>query len=189
MIYFGQEVGEDAKDVVGFAGDRGRTSIFDYCSAPELQKWFNKGRCDGAFLSDEQKTLRDTYSLLLNFVSKSDAIHHGGLYDLQFANRHHQSEGFDEKFHFAFLRHSKEEKLLVVVNFNKETEYQTYIRIPKDALACMGVDMQKKFNFTSVLGGEVLANLTSDELYKEGNRFVGLQLKLLPNSAYIIRIH
>lgn len=189
MIYFGQEVGESATDVVGFAGDRGRTSIFDYCSAPELQKWFNKGKCDGALLSPEQKTLRDTYSLLLNFVSKSDAIHHGGLYDLQYANRHHQSEGFDEKFHFAFLRHSKEEKLLVVVNFNKDTEYETYIRIPADALVCMGMDVKKKFNFTSVLGSVVLGNHTADELYKEGNRFSGLKLKLVPNSAYIIRIH
>ena len=122
-------------------------------------------------------------------MSKSDAIHHGGLYDLQYANRHHQSEGFDEKFHFAFLRHSKEEKLLVVVNFNKDTEYETYIRIPADALVCIGMDVKKKFNFTSVLGSAVLGSHTADELYKEGNRFSGLKLKLVPNSAYIIRIH
>ena len=108
---------------------------------------------------------------------------------MQYANRHHQSEGFDENFHFAFLRHSKEEKLLIVVNFNKDTEYETYIRIPKDAFVCMGFDVKKKFNFTSVLGSEVLGSHTADELYKEGNRFSGLKLKLVPNSAYIIRIH
>jgi glycosidase len=189
MIYFGQEVGEPAKDIVGFAGDRGRTSIFDYCTAPELQKWFNQGKCDGAKLSADQKNLRATYSLLFNFISKSQAIHHGDLYDLQYVNRHHQSEGFDEKYHFAFLRHSKEEKLLIVVNFNKETEYQMYIRIPLDALNCMGMDIKKKFNFTSVLGSEVIGSLTAGELFTEGDRFSGLKLKLLPNSAYIICIH
>jgi glycosidase len=189
MIYFGQEVGEPASQNVGFSGVRGRTSIFDYCAAPEVQKWFNKGKCDGALLSTDQKTLRTTYSLLLNFVSTSEAIHDGEVYDLQYINRHHQSEGFDEQFHFAFLRHTNNEKLLVVVNFNKETTYDTHIRIPMDALTCMGLDIKKKINFTSVLGKEVIGNLTAGELYEKGNRFSGLKLKLIPNSAYIITIH
>jgi len=188
MIYFGQEVGESASQNVGFAGDRGRTSIFDYCSAPELQKWYNQGKCDGAFLSDDQKTLRATYSSLLNFVASSEAIRDGGIYDLQYANRHHQSEGFDERFHFAFMRHSKNEKLLVVVNFNKETAYQTHIRIPKDALKCAGIVSKKNLIFTSVLGGEELGNMSAEALYEEKNRYSGLKLKLIPNSAYIIRI-
>lgn len=37
MIYFGQEVGEPAAGNMGFAGDRGRTSIFRLCGAPDIR--------------------------------------------------------------------------------------------------------------------------------------------------------
>ena len=58
MVYHGQETGEPAAGVEGFGGDDARTSIFDYWSMPEFQKWFNGGRCDGGRLSEEQRALR-----------------------------------------------------------------------------------------------------------------------------------
>ena len=48
MLYNGQEVGEPAAGAEGFAGDDARTSIFDYWSMPELLKWTNGHKYDGA---------------------------------------------------------------------------------------------------------------------------------------------
>ncbi|MBL7922648.1 MAG: alpha-amylase family protein, partial [Bacteroidia bacterium] len=80
MLYFGQEVGETADVNVGFAGERGRTSIFDYCAAPEHQKWYNRGRCDGGKLSEPQRYLRRAYASLLRLAACSEAINKGGFY-------------------------------------------------------------------------------------------------------------
>ena len=37
MVYNGQESGENALGEIGYSGDDGRTSIFDYCHMPEHQ--------------------------------------------------------------------------------------------------------------------------------------------------------
>ena len=57
MLYNGQEVGEPAAGAEGFGGDDARTSIFDYWSMPELVKWANGHKYDGAKLSEEQEEL------------------------------------------------------------------------------------------------------------------------------------
>ena len=41
MIYYGQELGEAARDNEGFAGDNDRTTIFDYWSLDTLRRWYN----------------------------------------------------------------------------------------------------------------------------------------------------
>ncbi|MBQ2399784.1 MAG: alpha-amylase, partial [Muribaculaceae bacterium] len=41
MIYYGQELGEQAKDNEGFAGDNNRTTIFDYWSLDTVRRWYN----------------------------------------------------------------------------------------------------------------------------------------------------
>jgi hypothetical protein len=68
MLYHGQEVGAAALEPAGFGGHHGRTSIFDYTAIPELQAWFNGGRCDGAGLSAPQRDLRAWYGRLLGLV-------------------------------------------------------------------------------------------------------------------------
>ena len=57
MIYNGQKVGEAALGQEGFGGDDQRTSIFDYWSMPELNKWWNNGNANGSGLSMEQSAL------------------------------------------------------------------------------------------------------------------------------------
>ena len=57
MLYNGQEVGEPAQGAEGFGGDDARTSIFDYWSMPELVKWVNEHRYDGARLSAGAKAI------------------------------------------------------------------------------------------------------------------------------------
>ncbi len=68
MLYNGQEVGEPALGAEGYGGDDARTTIFDYWSLPELVKWNNGHRFDGAGLSLEQKALRQFYANLLRAV-------------------------------------------------------------------------------------------------------------------------
>src|SRR5687768_18617649 len=44
LVYHGQEVGETGSGVSGFSRDPARTTIFDYWSLAELQKWVNQHR-------------------------------------------------------------------------------------------------------------------------------------------------
>jgi glycosidase len=74
MVYFGQEVGEPGAGAMGFSGDDGRTTIFDYWGVPEHQKWMNGGRFDGGRLSEDQKRLRDTYAQLLDRCRTDPAL-------------------------------------------------------------------------------------------------------------------
>ena len=109
MIYFGQEVGEPGAGAEGFGGKDGRTTIFDYWGVPEHQKWMNGGAFDGGLLSDEQKSLRNFYSSLLNISQKNAAIVNGSYKTIsQSADQH------------AFIRVSGEERLLIVSNFDKK---------------------------------------------------------------------
>ena len=189
MIYFGQESGEPAAGNAGFAGERGRTSIFDYCGVPEHQKWYNKGKCDGALLTPLQKKLRFFYSQLLNFVKSSDAIRNGSFYDLQYKNRHHQSEGYDERYIYSYIRHSKTEKLLVIVNFNKTEGYHVHLRIPPEALKEAGLSSKRELVFTDVFDEATNFTIHTDKIYRENDRNSGLELKIAPKSGYILRIH
>ncbi len=86
MIYHGQEVGEPGLGVEGFGGDDQRTTIFDYWSLPELNKWWNSGSADGALLSEEQRELRAWYTRLLQLQSHP-AFSTGNSYLLNLPNR------------------------------------------------------------------------------------------------------
>lgn len=135
MIHNGQESGENAENAVGFSGDDGRTSIFDYVSMPKHQAWMNNGAFDGGKFNAEQKKLFDIYSKLLNFRLKSDAINKGAFYDLMWANTDHLY--FDSQFVYAFLRYYKNERLLIAVNFNRNESRDVKVKIPEDALKLM----------------------------------------------------
>jgi glycosidase len=142
MVYFGQEVGEPATDAQGFSGADGRTSIFDYCSVPEHQKWVNHGAFDGAQLTDDQQQLRAFYSKLLNIAGKSPAIAEGKFYELMVANEH--SEGFDERL-YLYLRYTAEERILIAVNFNRHQQYIN-IKLPNDLLSDFKLSGKVVFN-------------------------------------------
>ena len=135
MIYNGQESGEDADGAVGFSGDDGRTSIFDYVTMPQHQRWMSSGKFDGSDLSDNQIRLREFYSKLLNFRLRSMAIRKGAFYDLMWVNPWYSN--FDPQYVYAFLRYHDEERLLIVVNFNLYESRYCEVKIPDDALEYM----------------------------------------------------
>ena len=148
MIYSGQELGERGMDLEGFSGIDGRTTIFDYWGVKSLQAWANKGKFDGAKLKTAERELREFYQRLLTLARDDKAIQKGQMYDITYA----QGEGFDKHQHYAFLRHTKGETLLVVVNFH-DREQHIHVRIPNDAFVYLGLEERPKAVATDLLYG------------------------------------
>ena len=152
MIYAGQELGERGMDMEGFSGIDGRTSIFDYWGVKSIQAWANKGKFDGAKMTPEQKELRSFYQRLLTLVRDDKAIQKGQMYDVTYA----QGEGFDKRQHYAFIRHTKGETLLMVVNFH-DREQHVHIRIPNDAFVYLGLEGKTTATAVDMLRGDKYA--------------------------------
>ena len=176
MIYFGQEVGEDAEENAGF-GTRSRTSIFDYVGVPHHQRWMNEGKFDGGQLSDEEKTVRDFYKRLLNFTLKSVALN-GKFKEIQTINRN-ETKGYDSGI-YSFVRYSVSEKLIISVNFSAVKTSNFDLLLPSDVIKFWGL----KDGFYTV----------KDQLYDrtfqlQVSKGIGsIKLKLLPSESFILKI-
>ena len=158
MIYSGQELGERGMDMEGFSGIDGRTTIFDYWGVKSLQAWANKGKFDGGKMTDAQRELRAFYQRLLTLARDDKAIQKGKMYDITYA----QGEDFDKNKQFAFIRHTKGETLLVVVNFH-DREQRIKVRVPNDAFVYLGMDERPNATATDLLRGEKMPlALTAD---------------------------
>ena len=163
MIYSGQELGERGMDLEGFSGIDGRTTIFDYWGVKSMQAWTNKGKFDGAKLTEEQRELRAFYQRLLTLARDDKAIQRGTMYDITYA----QGEGFNKDQHYAFLRHVKGETLLVIVNFH-DREEKIRVRIPNDAFVYLGLEEKP--------------NATATDLLRDSKR----PISFVPDSAFDI---
>lgn len=148
MIYFGQELGEAALGETGFSGDDGRTTIFDYWNVPNHQSWMNNGKFDGTLLTEDQRKLRKTYQYLMNFAIENEAIHCGKFYDLMWNNR--QNIGMDTGKVYAFLRYTKNQRLLILANFS-EYEMNLNLDIHEHAINEMNLQRHENFEFSSVV--------------------------------------
>ncbi|BFP41663.1 alpha-amylase family protein [Flavobacteriaceae bacterium GF1] len=131
MIYFGQEVGEDGSEDAGF-GKPSRTSIFDYIGVPAHQRWMNNKKFDGGQLSDGEKSLRDFYKRLLNFITSSTALT-GEYQEIHYYNKEH-TETYDHRI-FSFTRWDKDEKLIVISNFDTTKTYDFNFKLPPDIVS------------------------------------------------------
>ncbi len=154
MLYNGQEIGEPATGAEGFAGDDGRTSIFDYWSMPEFAKWVNDHRYDGARLSGEQRELRNFYSRLVNLVGEP-AFCDGKFFPLNPGNRENESFGrlpgeqASGHWLYAFLRYDPgtPQRFLVLANLHPTMALRDVrISLPQDALQFLdlGIDGNSK---------------------------------------------
>ncbi len=130
MIYFGQEVGEPAKENAGF-GSPTRTSIFDYIGVPNHQRWVNDKKFDGGQLSEEERTLRDFYKRLLNFTINSEALM-GEYRDIHYFNRE-RTQNYNHRV-LSFVRWSQNEKLIVISNFDTDQRYSFELLVPSDII-------------------------------------------------------
>ena len=116
MIYQGQELGEKAEDAEGFSGHDGRTSIFDYWSIPSVCRWYNNGKCNDKLLTESEKNLRNLYKQILTLCNTEKAISDGEFFDLMYVNYNN----VNPHRHYTYLRHHKDETLLIAVNFGDE---------------------------------------------------------------------
>ncbi|WP_181305606.1 alpha-amylase family glycosyl hydrolase [Rufibacter sp. XAAS-G3-1] len=144
MVYFGQEVGEPGKGHEGFQGEDGRTTIFDYWGVPAHQAWMNGGKFDGGKLTHAQQQLREFYSKLLNLSTSREAIRKGKFYALT-AAQNAAPAGV-----YAYLRHTAQEQVLVLVNFNREAANYA-LALPPSALAAMNLDNKGSFILQDLL--------------------------------------
>ncbi len=173
MIYNGQEVGEPAEGTTGFSSSDGRTSIFDYCSVPEHQKWFNNGKMDDAKLSVNQKYLRSFYNNLLFITANNKAITHGKFYDLLYLND--QERGFNQMI-YPFLRYKDENRLLIITNFNRYP-VQLQVKFPEDLLNRFSLAANENHVFTDLLSKNQFSSI---------NLFEGLDVALPEGSGVIL---
>ena len=141
MLYFGQEFGERGMLSEGFSGVDGRTSIFDYCSAPSVVRFLKSLRrqneaadnktglhsannclplqtaADETDLYPEEKRLYAIYRHLFSVAMGEDALKSGSTYDLEYAN--FSTPGFDPNRSFAFARKSHNSIIFVAVDFTQ----------------------------------------------------------------------
>lgn len=177
MIYFGQEVGEDGSEKAGFGGPT-RTSIFDYVGVPAHQRWMNDKKFDGGKLTDDEKKLRDFYKRLLNFTIGSSALM-GDYQEIHFYNKDN-TENYDHRV-LSYVRWNKDEKLIIVSNFDTENSYDFDLKIPEDIISKWGL---KKANYN--LEEELYGGKTNNLEVQSG---IGkLKIVLKPLESYIFSI-
>jgi len=181
MIYSGQEVGEPAAGESGFSGDDGRTTIYDYFNIPELQKWVNEGKFDGSQLTKEQMRLRQFYQKILNFSIRHDAIANGEFYDLMWANPYESLHVRDKVY--IWLRHSPKQKLLFVVNFDRQNGHRFKVRISDHAFNEMGWNRCSEFEAV-----EMIWNMQKLSFNRATASSQGIPVELKANDALIFEI-
>ncbi len=180
MIYFGQELGEDADGAAGFSGDDGRTTIFDYYAVPSVQKWINNGLFDGGGLIDEIKGLRNKYSEILKLAVRPE-VNSGHFYDLMWFN--YDNQEYNSNSVYSFLRHLNSNVTLFVLNFSKDSSIRIRIKIPPD--------------FFDIIGEDGYFDLFGKDIFESGKMFTcdkhellnnGIVLIIEPNSAYAFEL-
>ena len=70
---------------------------------------------------------------------------------------------FDPQYVYAFLRYSETERLLVVVNFNRNEARDVEVKIPHDALALIGKRKANEFDLNDFASEVVTVHLAASE--------------------------
>ena len=165
MLDAGQEYGERGMDKEGFSGHDGRTTIFDYWSIDTLC------RAASNKLTSEEKALQDIYTKTMQLACNEKAVSEGVFFDLMYVNPHLQRQ-------YAFLRHVKDELLLVVVNFDS-ADATIDVHIPEHAFDYLQMK-EKKAIAVDLLTKEKLAM----SLKKDG----GIRMEVNANSGRVWKI-
>lgn len=162
MLYFGQEVGERGMECEGYSGIDGRTSIFDYCSAPSVTDYFKylSGVCGFDKLDARRRELYTVYSRLMNIALSEDAIKYGYTFDLEYANVNNGANPeFNPHCHYVFARRSMKvsgigsESLILVATDFSQSSGRMKIFLPKYLFECWNIKEQR-VTLKSLLDGE-----------------------------------
>jgi len=140
MLYFGQEIGENASYNEGFSGKDGRTSIFDWWNIQSIRD-LRKAIEDGSYkemsvnslvssgLSVRQAELMCRYAAALHLATSEKPL----PYDLSYCNP-------SSDHLFAFLRGAC---TLIVCNFSSEKS-RTKVTVPSEAFRFYGVNRESE---------------------------------------------
>lgn len=154
MVYFGQEVGEAAREQAGF-GSPTRTSIFDYIGVPAFQRWVNGKRYDGGALTLEEVALRDYYCRLLSLPVE------GAFRYIHGYNREH-TPYYNDKV-YSFVRETAHTKWLIIANFSKHDGFGFELQVPPELLSTWDLP-NGSYPLVDKLYGEVQTHF-----HREGN--------------------
>lgn len=178
LIYFGQEVGEPGTENAGH-GSPTRTSIYDYIGVPHHQRWMNNKQFDGGQLNESEKELRNFYKRLLNFTIKSSALM-GNYTEIHNFNRAN-SKNYNHRV-FSFVRWSKDEKLIIVSNFDAEESYEFELKLPESVIALWNLK-EGKYQVTD----QLYHKKSFDLIVEKG---IGtIQLKIEPLASFILNLN
>lgn len=199
MLYMGQEVGEPALGDQGFGGANARTSIFDYGNCPELARWFNGGRCDGALLSPEQRALRAWLQQLLALV-RDPVFECGETWPLNGENLAHEAFGrlpgepASGHWLYAFARSFEGRVFVVVANFNPTTAILgARARLGAGLLEVLARSSES-WSIHERLSSAQLPTVTQDELHAHGLALPDLAplsaavVELVPTATSNVRV-
>lgn len=177
MIYFGQEVGEPARENPGFGGAT-RTSIFDYVGVPNHQKWVNNKKFDGGQLTEEEKSLRSFYKSLLTFTITSEALM-GQYADIHYYNRE-ETEEYNHKL-LSFVRWSENKRIIVLSNFDDSLTYSFTLKIPESIISTWDLkDGQHRLKEVFTSDSDFLLDV------RDGKGYIAV--KVSPLDSYIFKL-
>lgn len=176
MIYYGQELGESARENEGFAGMNNRSTIFDYWSYDVMRRWYDKGHCSVAELTAHEKWLRSVYGHILKLCNEEAALREGKFFDLMYANI--GSPNFDPHHCFSFLRYTDDDCLLICANFGNQP-IEIDLQIPELAFDMAKLHEENIFTNDILWGKSQRINLSRTEPMK---------LKIPARDALILRL-
>ncbi len=135
LLYFGQEFGERGMESEGFSGVDGRTSIFDYCCVPSVQRFL------AGHLTVEESVVYKEYCRLMRIATGDAIFSKGGTFDLMYVNP--ASDRFDPARQFAWMRGYAGSAMAIVANF-ADRPVDVDVLIPKEAFAYFGMPARER---------------------------------------------
>jgi len=172
LLYFGQEVGEDGSEDAGF-GKPSRTSIFDYIGVPAHQRWMNQGKFDGALLTEQEQTLREFYSRLLN-LSQDKVFVYGEFSPLEI------NKDITKSSLLAFTRFDEQQTYIVINQFDT-SEAKLEVSIAKKLIKKWQL-IDGKYALIDALSGA-----TNELIVKGGQGLIKLKIPSLGSLVYKVR--
>ena len=161
MVYSGQELGVDGMEESGFSGSDGRTTIFDYWTIDQFQRFNSNGKWNEKQLTDEEKSIRKYYKKVLSLCNNEQAIREGQFFDIMYAN--YDNQLMDTNHLYAFLRKQGNELVLVVANFDNK-DVDTQIIIPSHAFDYLQIPSASRTAIDLISGKQISIQLQPDKL-------------------------
>jgi glycosidase len=185
LLYFGQEVGEDGSEDLGF-GDPSRTSIFDYGGVPAHQRWMNNGKFDGKQLTASEKALRTFYVDVMKISAFHPAML-GNYMPVDFKPEQVADAQTGEVINqqsvdklVAFVRYTDTQRVLVVSHFDQHRSINLAVLLTAAQLDTL------RLNTEGHKGVDLLTGAEQTLIIEE--QFGVMELTLEPMQSVVIQL-